>query len=468
VITRSSRETEGALISAGAGTTLSTGTARYGFGLGRAHVRVFGRYTDVEPTETADGIDNRDQATRWHAGFRADWGDSAQALTVHGATFRSDIEQVPDERVVEDLHLLAEWSRRFAGGQGLRVQAYFDRSQRDQPGAIEERLDTWDVEAHHALPRLRGHELLWGAGFRHQADDIENLGPALAFIPADRDLRYGSLFAQDRVAIANDMDLVLGLRLEHNVFTEWEVLPNARLAWQLLPDRLLWLSWSRTVRAPSRIDRELFLPASPPHVVLAGGPDFVSERAQVGEIGVRATPSPLISYSVTGFLHAFDDLRSLEPSAAGPVFENGFEATVTGGEAWGSVQLTPWWGLHAGWVEQRHHLRLDPGASGIGGGASLGNDPHHYGTLRAAFEIPDRHELDLWVRFVGALPGPDVPSYTSFNVRLGLRLPGAFDLSLTGWDLLDRSHAEWGAPAARPEFRPSVFAMLRWQGWGTR
>lgn len=466
VITKPARETQGVMGAVGVGTTIKTVVARAGFGVGATgHVRVSGRLSDLESTEHADGSELGDDSQRAIGNFRADWGDSEGTFSVQGGAMHADISQgAIEDRVVGNLYLQSDWNREFASGHGLRVQAWYDRSTRDQPGSIDDVLDTYDLEFFHQLPAFGMHDFQWGAGYRYQVDRLDNLGPALAFDPADQNLEYVQVFAQDRVRLLDDLHLIAGVRAERNIYTHWEYLPNARLAWQVDGHRLLWGSWSRAVRAPSRIDRELFLPASPPFSVLAGGPDFDSEIANVGEIGYRASPSTRLSYSVTGFVQDYDRLRSYEATPAGPQFRNGLEATGTGGEAWLTLRPKPWFDVVAGWTELRMRQRVDAGVTDLPGN-SLGNDPHHWGTLRTSFTLAGKHHLDLWLRYVGALPSPEVPDYTSLGARVALTLPAAFELSVSGFDLFDASHPEWGVFPARPEFEPSAYAYLRWQGW---
>jgi iron complex outermembrane receptor protein len=467
VITRPARETQGVLLAGGVGTTINTAVARVGMGLGATgHVRVYGRFSELEATERADGSEVGDESQRAIGGFRADWGDSVQTFSVQGGVMHADISQVPaDNRIVENQYVLADWNRKSASGHGVKVQAWYDRSTRDQPGSIDKVLNSWDLEFLHQLPALGAHELLWGAGYRYQMDQIENLGLGLAFIPADRNLEYAQVFAQDRVRLFDDLYLTAGFRAERNLYTQWEFLPNVRLAWQADARRLIWGAWSRAVRAPSRIDRELFSPANPPFLLLAGGPDFQSEIAEVGEIGYRASPSTRLSYSITGFVQEYDQLRSYEPTPDGPQFRNGLNATGTGGEAWLTVRPWRWLDVIAGWTELRLSVESDPGVINLPGN-SPGNDPHHWGTLRTLFTVRGKHHVDLWLRYVGALPSPEVPDYTSLGARVAVALPKGLELSVTGFDLFDPSHAEWGVFPVRPVFEPSVYGYLRWRGWG--
>jgi iron complex outermembrane receptor protein len=466
VLTRPARETHGGLVAGGAGTEGGFAHARFGAGgRPRTHWRVHGRFLDVDETERADGSGVGDAARRWQGGFRADGGDSLSGWMLTGGASRATIDQAVRERIVGNAHLVGAWTRRLAPGRNLRLQANFDSNERDQPGSILEELDTYDVELHVPFGAFGNHRVFTGAGYRHQVDRVENLGPGLAFLPAGRDLRFAHAFVEDAIRLGDDVDLDLGMKFEHNVYTHWEALPSLRLAWRPGTDHLLWTALSRAVRAPSRIDRELFIPAAPPHVVLAGGPDFRSEIVHVAELGLRAQPTPFVSYSITGFVHRSERLRSFQPSPDGPVFGNGFEGTTTGLEAWGRWRITPWWRVDLGMVELRRTLRLDdPAATGE---TQLGNDPHRWASLRSAFDLFGRHELDVRVRRVGALPNPAVPAYVAVDARLGIRLPRAVELSLSGWNVFERRHPEWGVAPVRPEFERGALAALRWRFWGS-
>src|SRR5690606_17289615 len=110
-----------------------------------------------------------------------------------------------------------------------------------------------------------------------------------------------------------------------------EYLPNLRLAWKASTDFLAWVSAARAVRAPSRLDRELYLPTTAPFLI-AGGPDFVAEIANVYELGVRGQALRALTYSATVFWHEWDHLRSGAAPVA--VLENKIEGSVYGLEAW--------------------------------------------------------------------------------------------------------------------------------------
>ena len=469
VLTRSARHTHGGLLSGGLGSQERLGQARLGDALSaNLNWRIFGRYVEIDPSENSAGVEITDGVQRWTGGFRADQGDSASSLTLIGGIFRSDIDQLPSERKVENKHLLLAWSRSVGVGSRLRLQGYYDRNDREQPGSVRDALDTYDVELQYSGAAGTRHRLLAGGGFRRHVDDFDALGPTLAIVPPEVTQDVIHAFAEDDIHLEDGIDLVLGLKLERNDYTQWEALPTVRLAWHPRPSELLWTALSRAVRAPSRVDRDLFAPAVPPHVVLAGGPDFRSEVAHVAELGYRAQPSPSMSWSVTGFVHASNRLRSFESSPEGPVFGNGLNGSTTGLEAWAKWRVRPWWRLDLGWVEQRRTVGKDADSDDFTNWAQLGNDPHRYGSLHSAVDFLGRHEFDVWLRYVGALPNPAVPDYMALDARVGFRLPRGIELSVTGRNLLDERHPEWGLDSpARVEFPRSVLAELRWRFWRT-
>jgi iron complex outermembrane recepter protein len=466
VVTRSAAETQGPLIAAGAGNHDTVVGARIGLAPGsKGHLRVFGQFWSRDDTERSNDLDLPDASDRLQAGFRGDWGDASTTMTLQGDLYRGNITQPTASptsdttRVVSGGNVLGNWIRSYKSGSQLRVQGYFDYTEREQPGSINESLQSWDIQAQHGFRPASKHDVVWGAEYRYQADRTASLSPLVGFLPPDRDLRTASLFGQDVVALHERVELTGGVRFERNEFTDWEILPNARLAWKPRDAQLLWAAASRTVRAPSRIDREFFSPVAPPHVLLAGGPAFDSEVAKILELGYRDQPTEDLSFSVTGFHHNYDRLRSLTASPDGPVFANGIEGTNTGVEIWGSYRASTAWRFTAGWVQQSNDLDVAAGHSALGGTGTLGNDPKSWGQLRSTLALGDL-DLDAAVRYVGRLPDPEVPSYATLDARVGWHPKKDFEVSLSGWNLTGGSHPEWGLAGARPEFERSVFFKI--------
>jgi iron complex outermembrane recepter protein len=296
----------------------------------------------------------------------------------------------------------------------------------------------------------------------------------VAFLPANVNQSWTSLFAQDVITLADTLKLTLGARVEHNDYTGFEFLPNARLAWTVAQDHLLWSALSRAVRSPSRLDRDAFVPGQPPFL-LTGGPDVRSEIANVVELGYRGQPVRGGSLSVTAFYADYDHLRSQELSASGTnvFFANRIEGSTHGLEMWANQELSPAWRVSAGLLLLKTHLRRKASSNDPFGPSALGNDPSQQWMLRSSHDLGPRHELDIMVRHVGKLPDPKVPSYTAVDARLGWHITHTLELSLTLRNLLDRRHPEFnaldtmyvgiGSLETRSEYERGAYLKLLWR-----
>jgi iron complex outermembrane receptor protein len=362
ITTLSAGRTQGSLFSGTAGDMEKGVAARHGGTLGGdGRYRFYAKYFDRDSHDLASGASLRDDATMAQAGFRMDWERPAGSTTFQGDVYSGDIGNLGGARDVSGMNILGRWQHKLGEDSSLRLQAYYDRTERDQPNVFGEKLDQLDIDFQHISKPIRGHLLVWGGGYRQARDDIRN-SATVAFIPAKKTLRWSNVFAQDEIAIANNLSLTLGLKAEDDPYTGYEWLPNARIGWQPATDQLLWSALSRAVRAPSRIDRELFSPAAPPYVALAGGPNFQSEIANVLEIGYRAQVSATASFSVTAFHHRFPNLRNIESSPAGPVIANGVEGRTTGVEGWGTYRVSSAWRLFGGFLVLNQSLKVKPGS----------------------------------------------------------------------------------------------------------
>src|SRR3546814_818448 len=172
-------------------------------------------------------------------------------------------------------------------------------------------------------------------------------------------LWIGNLFAQDSVSVSDDVTLIGGIKLERTSFTGLQILPNLRLAWKADERALFWAAISRSVRTPSRIDRQLTYPS------LVEGGTFDSEKLIAIEAGYRGQPLRDTTLSISLFYNLYDGLRSteLDPVTIFPVrLDNGWKGHSYGVEAWASHQFLPWWRLSAGFAtlhkQDRKRTRL--------------------------------------------------------------------------------------------------------------
>jgi iron complex outermembrane recepter protein len=464
VITRAARDTTGVLVAAGAGNRDHGAAFRYGAKLGNSgHFRVYGKGMEIQNTRAENGTAVRDEWQMGQVGFRADWLNAHGGFTVQGDAYNGKSEhggfvgafEIPPVKVA-GANLLARWTRQLSGGSDIRLQAYVDHTDREDPLFFRPKADIFDIDFQQGFT-ARSHRIVWGGGYRYARDDVGAGSVFTTFIPASRRQDWLNIFVQDEIRLGPTLELTAGIKLERNDYTGWEHLPSVRLAWKPVNDHLAWAALSRAVRAPSRLDRDVFFPANPPFLIF-GGPNFQSEVAKVIEIGYRAQVASALTYSITAFRHNWDKLRS----GGGGVLENRIEGHVDGVEAWASYQPARTWRLTGGYTALRERLRLEPGSLDPVGvnNPQLANDPVHQWTLRSAHNFADRHELDIMLRHVSALRLQAVRAYTAVDARYAWRVNRNAELSITAENLFDPHHAEFGALPGRSEIGRAVFLKL--------
>jgi iron complex outermembrane receptor protein len=465
VITRSAAKTQGTLVSIQGGGEDNSGVVRYGgrFDSG-GYFRVYAKRDVIEDTQTTTGEPITDGGSRDQVGFRADWGDADDGFTVQGDGYGGQFERTLFGPVaISGMNVLADWNRRETDGSSMQVQAYFDRTVRNDPLEFRDQMDVVDVQFQRDTP-LASSDIVWGGGYRYARDDATK-GLLATFIPGLKDLNWENLFAQDEIALEKTLKLTLGLRLDRNTYTGTEFLPNLRLAWKPGDDQLVWGSLSRAVRAPSRIDREFFFPGNPPYLI-TGGPDFVSEVSDVAEVGYRVQPTKRISFSVTGFYQYYENLRSGEPQPDGSFqVENGTAGRATGIETWTTLDLTGQWRVAVGLTELRQTFWTRRGFHDPDGSVDLGNDPNHQWSLRSTFDITPKLEFDVMTRSVAQLPAPVIPAYTAVDASSAWRPNTHLELSLFLQNLFDAGHVEFapGAFALLSDYDRSAAVRVQWQ-----
>ncbi len=465
IITKSASQTQGGLVSLSGSGEESYLSIRYGGALDNGgNFRVYGKHADRnDNTNPATRRSLDDGFNRDKAGFRADWVNENKKLTLQGDFYDGYLSQSNTNDIqISGANLLARMNTTLSNGSNLSLQGYLDYTYRNQPAAFKENLTTADIEVKHDWKLSDKHNFTWGGGYRAGFDRLENDG--VAFMPASKNLNWGNVFAQDEIMLTEKLRMILGMKLEHNNYTGLEYLPNARLAWKFADNQLLWTSASRSVHAPSRIDKDFIAPG---FISLVGGPHFGTEKAYTYEVGYRATPTNKTSISVTGFYTEYDELRTLDLdlSALELEFKNNASARSHGLEMWGSWQVRDDLKLSGGLVVQ--DVSLNTPQTDILQGSGFGiNDSSSHSLLRISYDIKPNHLLDATVRYMGKLRKLDVPAYSALDIRYGWKINKDLEFSVVGQNLLDSKHIEFADPvrtsAASPEYDRRLFAKVQW------
>jgi iron complex outermembrane receptor protein len=460
IITRPSSETQGGVLTLGAGNVERDASIQYGGRLApdltyRVHVE----YSNFSAYPLAGGGSADDAWWQPQGGFRLDWNPPNDSVSVQGDLFTATED--PDG-FIRGRDLAASWHHTFANGSTLQFLAYYDDAERyvDNGGGGFQ-VQTYDVEMQHNFRIAGWNNIVWGVGERSFGYDFYDT-PGLQLVPTSQTLNLANVFAQDTISLAATLKVTLGIKLEDEPYAGVQVMPSIRVAWKAMPSTLLWGAVSRAVRSPTPVDVNLREYAGPTDF-LNGSSGFRPETLTAYELGTRVEVSSRASFSVSGYYDVYDDLRSIDfgPTLIPLQFGNLMAGKVYGVEVWGNYQVAKWWRLSAGFDVQHEDLQFLPGSITTAGLAFVADDPNHQATLHSSVDFGHGVTWDAYLRDVGMLQHPVVPGYVELDTRLGWDINQRVQVSLSGFNLLHREHMEFLEPGNTTEVPRSVFAQVR-------
>ena len=339
IITKSSKATQGGLVTAGAGSSEAHGLVQYGGKAGRTGTyRIFGSYDNYNNHANQAGEPAEDAWHLTHGGFRSDWDlTNRDALTVEGDIIAGRERQVltsfvslypPLIGTYDDSirpgtgDILGRWTHTFSGRSDTALQVYYSGVNQTSSG-VRELWDIFDIDFQHHLAVGSRQDVVCGFEYRHTSDNILP-GYAISFNPSSLSQNLSSAFVQDEIRLADSVSLTLGSKFEHNIYTGFEAEPSGRLAWSPTGHQTLWAAVSRAIRQPSRTDEDLRLNVSAlpgpggldTLVSVFGNPNFKSEELLAYEVGYRVEPIKRVSLDFATFYNVYHDLRTVEPGDA--------------------------------------------------------------------------------------------------------------------------------------------------------
>ncbi len=428
IITKSAADTQGGTATLAAGTLLREfGSVRYGGKVGPDFSwRVYGQHFDAGNTIRGNG-DGHDDWDATQAGIRTDYRISAADHLIVQGDFYEGGQGTPSTAWVNGQNVKARWKHITSPDSDWVVRLYLDRTKRTFPQAsFEEELQTADFDFQHRLAVGGRSAVLWGVGYRHMWNDLDN--GSFSFLPARKTMRLFSGFVQDELTAADGAwKLTVGSKFENNDFSGLETQPSVRLAWTpqvgKMSRQMAWAAASRAVRSPSRIDTEIRTGAT------VGNPDFEAENLVAYEVGYRITPAENLSLSLAAFYNRYTDVRSVNADSTRPgglTFANDLEADTSGIEFSGAFQPAAWWRLRGGYTYLEKDFRtLRPEVFEFSEAFET-QDPRSQMLLQSVMDLPRGVQFDVVARHVAELPatllGPVVPAYTTADVRLAWRV----------------------------------------------
>lgn len=465
VITKHARDTQGALLDATLGSSVSSGDLHYGGKLGEnSWFRAW-----MSSTYMAGLRGDRDgDWTMNSVGWRSDWEldekSRARVLgTFYVGEFGPTYEEEDDQPKVGGF--LSAMYETGDGDDLERLQASFWLDHQTLPdnftSDFEQDVQTLDLEWTRRQSIGEGDSLSYGIGGRVVQADLGSDDGYIDFDPEFQRIWSVRAFGQAEFGFESlDSKLVAGLQVEENNIYQLQFQPNVRWLWHAAEQTSVWASVARAVRTPSLEERDIvqrFDPGDEPFFV--GNPDFEAETLIAYEIGVRTTVAEDVSFDLTAFYNDYDDLQTFEdPDGLILTYGNEGRAIAQGVEA--AIDFD---------VNERLRLRtsytyfvMDFEASET----SLEVDtidarddlvPENHASLRAYYDLGEKWELDGAIYYVDHLTYFDIDSYVRVDARLGWNpIPGTqFSIGVT--NLNDPEHPEAGPP----EIERAVYFGLR-------
>jgi iron complex outermembrane recepter protein len=494
IITKNAKDTRGTYASTSGGNIAQNESGvRYGGAHGnnlnyRAYAMGFGQTPEFHP----DG-NNYDAWQLGQAGFRTDSQlTDRDSLTVQGDLYKGNVGQqvaisyysppaevnVNGTQDVSGGNLLGRWRRELSNTSDVQVQAYYDRTYRIGPELGETR-NTFDIDLIHHFVLKQRNEIIWGLGARWSPSDFIQTVVTLNFLPHHENDNIYSAFVQDQIAVVqNKLWLTVGSKFEHNIFTGWENEPSARLLWTPTSHQTIWGAVSRAVRTPSRIDEDLQLTAlaqaTPPVLAcICDNRQVMSETLLGYEAGYRKLVTSSFYVDLAAFHNKYNDLVSYGDESISIVASppppytlislsalNGIMGSSNGGEISPDWKVAHWMDFKATYSYVSLDFEDKPTHTKTSQVSSYeGSSPHNEATAQMLFHLPKRFEFDPTYRYVGALPALGVNAYQTADARLGWHFAKEFELSVTGQNLVQPRHAEFGPVLVER----SAYAQITWR-----
>jgi iron complex outermembrane receptor protein len=470
IITKQTRATLGSMVSSVVGSRQYELAGRTGFAVGEnTYGRVYAKgfyqrpFADNNPPGLSD--------SNWRGGlfgFRTDTTSEDTSVMLAGHFFKEEL----DNRQPLTAHLSAVFEREHKGDtHTLKGYLYhFDIGTWDTSVAVTEggttaaNLDySWKVR------ELGMHKTTVGASYQMvYARAVPTFPPSFGQVSGSTHLFGG--FIQDDMSLSDNLQLTVGVKLEHNSYTGFEYQPSARLRWSDGNHGAFWLAASRAVRTPSIFEdggamQDTRAPSAatgylPVTLLLHGNEQLKAETVLSYEAGYRKNVSQVFGIDLAVFTNYYDNLRTLNVGPLFPQFTpplpfptslyaevttgNTMRARTQGVEVAADYRPTDAIKLQASYSWLEIQVREKTGNADTTIFAEERKSPRHQASLAAYYTLSDQWEVDMQLRYVGDLPSLDVKEYLTGDVRIAWQAAQGIELSLVGRNLFSAKHREFG------------------------
>ncbi len=449
-------------------------------------LRVHALGHDVSPSRTRPGHRAEDFWRLYSAGLRLDHSAGQDRVTLHsrlGAARTGEDVTLNDDTAtmhhrvytgrIDSGFVQAAWQREASAVHSHSLQAIYEYGQL-YSHYLEDQRSTVDLEYQLRWQGWEHQDITWGLGYRVSWDNLTDA--TYYFYDASKTLSLYSVSLQNDITLVpRRWRLVLGARLDHHDYSGWELQPNARLLWNPMERHTLWMSLSRAVRTPMRLDQQAFayyyFEDDIPVFTRVDSNMTRSEKLYALDAGWRQQWRDNLTLDLAGFYYHYTDLGGerqtlIDWDPAGYIYleadwTNTVKANAAGIEAalnWRPFSVLR---LQTSWSWTTYDMDYSR--------ADFQPEAHHVThqslwSLRAFWDITPTLHLDAWgraARDTHILPNG---GFTTMDLRLAWRARPNLELSLAGQNLLQKSHQEFSWwRYADTEVQRSFYLKLDWR-----
>lgn len=486
IITKNAADTPGVLVSGGVETDNGgSSVVRYGGKLSEdTHYRVHAKYfEDRFELDSAD-LNSGFKFDLLRSGFRIDQKlGEKDSLMYMGEVYSGnfDFRSFPNSFISSlgkyDINtetfggnLFLRYTHALSNRSDLVMQAYYDKVDTDFTtfqvkktattnedigyGFTEEILN---LDFQHEYRWNKHHGIVWGIETRTHYDNFQPTYYMHTDPESDR-ATFISAFLQGELPLVEDhLFLTLGSNIGHNETTGMEIQPSVQLLFQPEPRQTFWLSATRSVRTPSRLETGMYLGVVALRTTndyyvcrFYGNPDLEPEDLFSTEIGYRFRPSDTVFLDCTFFYNTYDHIIYFEQGALKePVLVDGimehempfYLTNQLQGDAYGGELALEW--------RLNHWLRLKTYYAYLAFNLDLSNmdpliqdfsqitkeDPKHEICVQPFLDLTEKIEINTRCRYMGELPKNDTNSSLILDAQIRYKLSKTSDLFLYGKNL---------------------------------
>lgn len=401
--------------------------------------------------------------------FRFDSKQNAEkSLKITGSIFNSNSDQTykypalvspfytrsQGSEVSKGAYINGDYTKEFGDHSTLTTNSYIDYTDWYYAG-YNPKFITGSVGTQYNFFMLENWESIIGSSYKITSDQVED-SDFLITNPSSKTAQFVDAFAQTKIPlIGKELHAVLGTKVESNSYNEFNVSPNAKMAWEPDPLVMTWVSWSKASRIPSRNTFGLTTYSSASasgYTALIPSTKFKSEDVNAYEGGIRFNPYEGVHIDTSVFYNSYKNLRTFlpGPAMAAPIatplyISNSGYAHNKGVEIAGSYQTSPSLQLTASYSRYNLNFKADPGLVDpvyLNSGGKWAKDVIMGGIYYAP---SDDIQINMTEYYYGEQPAIKIPAYYKLDGNVSWRLSRGVE-AVGGIDnITDNLHPEYSA-----------------------